>query len=52
MYKALVFVAAVAGCIPVWSAAAPVIANMPLSIQRQIFGSGEQSGGGRSRLSP
>ena len=52
MYKALVFVAAVAGCIPVWSAAAPVVSNMPLSIQRQIFGSGEQGAEGEEQAQP
>lgn len=52
MYKALIVVAAVAACIPVWSAAAPVVANMPLSIQRQILGSGEQNAEGEELAQP
>lgn len=52
MYKALVLFATVAGCIPVWSATDPVAINTPLSIQRQIFGSGEQGAVGEEQAQP
>ncbi|MEX8195198.1 hypothetical protein [Comamonas guangdongensis] len=50
MYRALVLLATVVGCAPVWAASA--VTNTPLSIQRQLLGSGQQGAQGEEQAQP